>query len=108
MWSKSANVLMVRVKVKGHWGFAFPVPLWVVDQFFDSLTDLAWVGEMALKLVPLPQEEQARKHLRFVKSISPSGVLAISHSAIKELRGCKGQDLVEVETGDVRVKVLLR
>ena len=108
MWNKSAMVLMVQVKVKGHWGFIFPVPLWVVDQFFEAITDLASVGEMGLKLIPLPQEESARNHLRFVKAISLSGFIAVSHSAIKELRGHKGLDVVDVETGEVRVKVQLR
>ena len=108
MWNKSAMVLMVRVKVKGHWGFIIPMPLWVVDQFFEAVKDLVSVGEMGLKLVPLPQEENARKHLRFVKAISLSGLIAVSHSVIKELRGHKGLDVVDVETGDVQVKVQLR
>jgi len=108
VWNKSAMVLMVRVKVKGHWGFIFPVPLWVVDQFLEAVKDLASVGEMGLKLVPLPQEENARNHLRFVKAISLSGLITVSHSVIKELRGHKGLDVVDVETGDVRVRVQLR
>lgn len=108
MWSKSALFLVVRVKVQNHWGVAIPVPLWVVDEFFGALRDLAWVGEVILKLVPLPQDENARRQLLFVKAISPSGLMEVSHSVIKELRGHKGLDVVDVETGDVRVKVHLR
>ena len=108
MWSKSALFLMVRVKVQNRWGVAFPVPLWVVDEFFEALTDLAWVGEVTLKLVPLPQDENAQRHLRFAKAISPSGLMEVSHSVLKELRGHKGLEVVDVETGDVQVKVHLR
>lgn len=108
MWSKSAQFLMVRVKVKNHWGFIIPLPLWVVDEFFEAVTDLAWVGEVALKLVPLPQDENARRQILFVKGISPSGLIEVFHSLIKELRGHKGLDVVDVHTGDVRLKVHLR
>lgn len=94
--------------MQNRWGVTFPVPLWVVDELFEALTDLAWVGEVTLKLVPLPQEESARRHLRFVQAISPSGLIAVSHSVIKELRGHKGMDIVEVSTGDVQIKVHLR
>ncbi|OLN28692.1 hypothetical protein DSOL_3927 [Desulfosporosinus metallidurans] len=99
---------MVRVKVKRRMGFAFPVPIWVVDEFFEALADLAWVGEMALRRVPLPREEKARNHLRWVKAISPSGIVAGSHSIIKDLSKYKGLDVVDVEAGDVRVKISLK
>ncbi|EGW39188.1 hypothetical protein DOT_2857, partial [Desulfosporosinus sp. OT] len=37
MWSKSAMWLVVRIKLKRRWGFAFPVPIWVVDAFMEAL-----------------------------------------------------------------------
>lgn len=99
---------MVRVKVQSRWNFTFPVPLYVVDELFEALTDLAWVGEIALKFVPVPREENMRKHLRWVQMLSPSGIISASHIMMKDLRQHKGLDLVDVETGDVRVKVQLR
>ena len=108
MWSKTAIFLMVRVKVQRHWGFMLPVPLRVVDELFEALTDLAWVGEMALKCIPVPREESARKHLLWVKALFPSGIISASHSVMKDLRRHKGLEIVDVETGDIRVKVHLK
>ena len=108
MWNKSARFLMVRVKLQKHRGFVFPVPVWVVDELFEALTDLAWVGEMVIRRVPLPRDEKARTHLSWAKTISPSGIIAASHSMIKDLRRYKGLDVVDVEVGDVQVKISIK
>jgi hypothetical protein len=105
VWSKSAKLLIVRFKVKGRIGFAFPVPVWVVNEFFEALADLAWVGEIALKCVPLPREEEAQNHLRWVKAISPSGIAAALHSLVKDLSSCKGLEVADVEAGNIWVKL---
>jgi len=108
MWNKTARLLMVRVKVQKHRRFAFPVPVWVVDEFLEALTDLAWVGELVIRRVPLPRDEKARKHLSWVKTCSPSGVIAASHSIIKDLCRYKGLDVVNVKTGEVQVKISIK
>lgn len=108
MWNKSARLLMVRVKVKKHRGFSFPVPIWVIDEFLEALTDLAWVGEMVIKCIPLSGDENARKHVSWVKAISLSGIIASSQSIIKDLSKHKGLDLVDVETEEVQVKIRIK
>lgn len=108
MWNKSAKLLMVRVKVPKYRGFAFPVPFGVIDEFFEALTDLAWVGEMVIKLIPVPQNEKTGKHLRWVKTISPSGIVSASHNILKDLAKYKGLDVVQVEVGEIQVKVSLK
>lgn len=99
---------MVRVQLKGHRGFVIPVPLSVVDEFFEALEDLAWVGEIVLKFVPVPREDSARIDLSWIKKISPRRIISGSHTLITDLKRHRGLDVVEVETGDVRVKVHLR
>lgn len=99
---------MVRVKVQKCRGFTFPVPIWVVDEFFEALADLACVGEIAFKHVSFPRGEKARKYVRWVKTISPSGIIASSHSIIKDLTRYKGLDVVDVEAGDVQIKISLK
>ncbi|MDP4159355.1 MAG: hypothetical protein Q8911_06265 [Bacillota bacterium] len=108
MWSKSARLLLVHVKVKERWDFSFPLPIWVVNEFFEALADLALVGEMALRCVPLPREEEARRHLLWVKAISPRGVVMGFHGMIKDLSKYKGLDIVDVECEDVWVKISLK
>ncbi len=110
MWNKSARLIIVRVKVQKHVEFAFPVPFWVVDEFLEAFTDLAWVGEMVIKRVPLPRDEKARKHLCWIKTCSPSGIIDAMHSIIKDLdlSRYKGLDVVDVETGDVQVKISIK
>ena len=108
MWNKSARLLMVRVKVKKRRGFSFPVLIWVIDEFLEALTDLASVGEMVIRCVPLPRDENARKSVSWVKSISPSGIIASTHSIIKDLSMHKGLDLVDVETKEVQVKIRIK
>ena len=99
---------MVRVKVQKRRGFAFPLPIWVIDEFLEALTDLAWVGEMVIRRIPLPRDENARKHLSWVKSISPSGIIASTHCIIKDLSRYKGLDVVDVETEVVQVKISIK
>ncbi|MDR3599111.1 MAG: hypothetical protein P4L49_01280 [Desulfosporosinus sp.] len=108
MWNKSAMVLMVRVKVQRRRGFTFSVPVWVVDEFIEALTDLAWVGELALKHVPVPRDEKASKHLCWVKGIPLRGIIAASHDMFKDLYRYKGLDVVDVATGDIQVKISLK
>ena len=108
MWNKPAKLLIVRVKLQRHRRFTFPVPIWVVNQFLEALTDLAWVGEMAIRKIPVPRDEKASQQLRWVKTISPSGIIAATHNIIKDLSDFKGLDVVDVETKDVQVKVSLK
>ena len=108
MWNKLARLLIIRVKIHKRRGFTFPVPIWVIDEFLEALTDLAWVGETALRQVPVPQDERASKHLRGVKMISPSGIIGASHSIVKDLTRYKGLDIVDVEVGEIQVKVSLK
>lgn len=108
MWSKSALLLMVRIKLRNRRGFSLPVPVWVVDEFMEALTDLAWLGELTIKHLPTPRDEKTRSHLRWVKEISPKGIIMASHGLIKDLSRHKGLDFVDVETGDVQVKITLK
>jgi len=101
-------LLIVRIKLKGRRRFTFPVPVWVVDEFMEALTDLARIVELVLKNIPDPREEKARNHLRWVKRISPSGIIAVSQGLIKDLNRYKGLDVVDVETEDVQVKISLK
>lgn len=101
-------LLLVRIKLKRRWGFTFPVLIWVVNEFMEAFTDIAWIGELALKNLPAPRDEQARNHLNWVKRISPSGIIAVSHGFIKDLSRYKGLDVVDVETEDVQVKISLK
>lgn len=108
MWNKVTRLLLVRVKVQKRRGFAFPVPVWVVDEFLEALTDLAWVGEMVIRRVPLPRDVKARQHLSWVKTCSPSGIIATLHSIIKDLSRYKGLDVIDMEAGEVQVKISIK
>ncbi len=108
MWNKSAKLLMVRVKVQKHRKLTFPVPIWVADEFLEALTDLATVAELALRQIPEPRDEKARKHLQWARMISPSGIISALHSIIKDLTKYKGLDVVDVEVRDIQVKVSLK
>lgn len=108
MWSNSARFLMIRIKVQSHRGFTFPVPLGVVDEWFKALEDLVRVGEVVLKFVPVPKEARARRHMSWVKTLSPSKIISTANILLEDLSRHKGLDMVEVETGDVLVKVHLR
>lgn len=108
MWNNSAKLLIIRVKMNQRKEFTFPVPVYVVDEFMEALTDLAWMGEMALKRLPLPRDEKARKQLRWVKAISPSGIMKGLNSTIKDLKRYKGLNVIDLETRDIQVKISLK
>ncbi|MDR3541314.1 MAG: hypothetical protein P4L69_10170 [Desulfosporosinus sp.] len=108
MWTKSAKLLMVRVKVQKRRGFLIPIPIWVIDEFLEALADLAWVGELVLNRIPLPRDEKARKHQSWIKTCSPSGIIIVSHNMIKDLSRYKGLDVVDMNTGEVQVKVSIK
>ncbi|WP_308892006.1 hypothetical protein [Candidatus Desulfosporosinus nitrosoreducens] len=108
MWSNSTRLMMVRIKVKNRRGLAFPVAVWVIDEFMDALTDLAWVGEVILRCIPLPKDEKSNKALRWVKAVPFSGLVAGVHGLIKGLSGYNGLDLVDVETENIKVSLSLK
>lgn len=108
MWNKSANFLMVGVKLQNHREFTIPVSLWVVEELISALQDIAWLAEGTLKIIPLPQEESTRKYMRYARTIPLSNLIAIISSLIKDLGKHKGLDMVDVEVGDVQVKIHLR
>ena len=108
MWNKSLRLLMVRVKVTRRRGFSYPVPIWVVGEFMDALTDLAWVGEKVISHVPLPQETKARQQLSWLRAWSPSGLMIVAHNLIKDLSGYKGLDIVDVQVGEIQVKISIK
>ena len=108
MWTKSARLLMVRVKVQKRRGFTIPVPIRVIDEFLEALADLAWVGERVLSRVPLPRDEKARKQLSWVKTYSPSGIIIATQCILKDLSRYKGLDVVDVKAGEVQVKISIR
>lgn len=108
MWNRSAKLLMVRVKVQKRRGFTFPIPIWVIHEFLEALTDLARAGEIVLRQLPTPRDEKASKHLRWVKTISPSSIIGVSQNIIKDLTRYKGLDVVDVETGGVQIKISLK
>ncbi|EHQ89728.1 hypothetical protein [Desulfosporosinus youngiae] len=105
MWNRPVSLLIVQIKLPKYRGFKFPVPIWVIDEFFEALTDLAFVGELALKQIPLPSDEKAGRHWRWIKTSSPSGVIGAFHNVVKDLAGHRGLDMVDVEVGDIKVKV---
>ena len=108
MWNKSAKFLMVRVRLENRKIPTFPIPLYVVDELFEALEDLAWLGEVILRFVPIPQEERAQKQMRWVKEIPLRRFLSVPHDVMKDLRKYKGLEVVDVETGVIKVKVQLR
>jgi len=108
MWNKSASLLMIRIKGQKRMRFMVPLPFWVIDEFLAALADLAWVGEGILRHVPVPQAEIASKHLHWAKTISLSGVIATLQSSLKDLKRHKGLEVVEVEVGEVQVKISLK
>lgn len=109
MWNKSALMLMVRVELPNRRCLKIPVSVWVVDEFLEALTDLAWLGEMVLRCVPIPSEKSGSyRYVRRIKAVSAKGIIAGVHNMIKDLRKYRGLDVVDVETGDVKVKISLR
>lgn len=108
MWNKSALLVMVQVKVPGHHKIRFPVPVWVVKEFFSAVKDLAEVGEMVLRRIPLPQDEKARRHLNLIKGISLRSAVEVVEMLINDLAEYKGLDVVDAEVGDIRVKISLK
>ncbi|MGC7873855.1 hypothetical protein ACPUYX_20420 [Desulfosporosinus sp. SYSU MS00001] len=108
MWNNYTTFLIVRVKVKHHRGFVFPVPVWVVDELFVAFAELAWVGEKTLKCIPYHKDSKDRKLLSWINAISPSRFLEGLHNIVVELSRHEGLDIIEVETGEVKVKISLK
>ncbi|WP_088186552.1 hypothetical protein [Desulfosporosinus sp. FKA] len=108
MWNNYTTFLIVRVKLKWHRWFVFPVPLWVADEFCEALAELAWAGEKTLKCIPYHKDHKDRKLLSWINTISPSHLLDGLHNMVLELSRQKGLDIIEVETGEVKVKISLK
>lgn len=108
MWNNSAHFLMVRVKVHDRWGFMFPISLHVVNEWLEALGDLVRLGEGVLKFVPLPQEAGSRRQIIWIRTLSPSRIISFVNVLLKDLSDHKGLNVVDVEAGNIQVKVSLR
>lgn len=108
MWTNSAYFLIVRVRLQGQRNFRFPIPLRVVDEWFEALADLIRIGETALRFVPIPQEPASKRHMNWIRTLYPSRIIRTANILLKDLSHHKGLDVVDVDTGDVQVKIHLR
>lgn len=106
MWNKSVRLFMFRVQVQKHRRLAFPVPVWVVNDFLEALTDLAWVGEQVILHVPVLRDEKSNKHVSWAEACSL--IITVTHNIIKDVSRYKGLDIVDVEAGEVRVKISIK
>lgn len=108
MWNNTAYFLMVKVKVQDRRSFSIPIPLGVVDEWFEALADIVRIGETALRFVPISLEANARKQMNWIRTLSPSRMISIANIFFRDLSHHKGLEVVNVETGDVQVKIHLR
>lgn len=111
MWNDKAFLMVVRVKLPNRRRFVFLISLWVVDQLFKALADLARVGDAVIKVVPLPQSEKdeaARQALRYLKGASIGDLVEGLREVLEELRRSKGTNVVDVAAHGIEVEVRLK
>lgn len=108
MWNNTAYFLMVKVKVQNRRSFSIPIPLRVVDEWFEALADIVRIGETAFRFVPISLETTARKQMTWLRTLSPSRMIRTLNVLLRDMGHHKGLEIVNVETGDVQVKIHLR
>lgn len=99
---------MVKVKVQDRRNFSIPIPLGVVDEWFEALADIVRIGETALRFVPISLETNARKQINWIRTLSPSWMVRTLNVFLRDMSHHKGLEVVNVETGEVQVKIYLR
>jgi hypothetical protein len=100
--------MIIRVNVQWRRSLAIPIPVWVLDEFLEALTDLAYTVETVVKNLPLPADKKERKQLSWIETSSLSGIIEILHTMVNELCRSKGLEVVDVKVGDVLFSVSLK
>jgi hypothetical protein len=108
VWSNSAKFMIIRVNVQWRRSLVIPIPVWVVDEFLGSFTDLACAVETVVKHRPFSPGMKERKQLSWIETFSLSGLIEALHTMVNELCRSKGLEFVDVKVRDVKFSVSLK
>lgn len=108
LWTRPSLFLVVRIKREGRLGIVIPVPVWILEELFNTLADLVWLGEVTFgRFGKTYIRDQNAKH-SFVRSLtlhSPSQALEILREVVAELRKHGRFSMVEVDDGKNKIYV---
>ncbi|NBJ16897.1 MAG: hypothetical protein FNP40_15335 [Dehalobacter sp. 4CP] len=116
MWTKrprKAFLIVVSIRNKNRRKWLIPIPVWVVEDTFEAVQDIAWVGERILKLSGKHDEnKQADRDKRadsqwrqYIIGMPVSAVLQAVSGIIRELRTCGRFRMIEVEDKAIQIYV---
>ncbi len=104
MWNRVCTILWVSVKIKEKRGFAFPVPLNLIDELIVSTADLLTVIQIFFRKTSVPKITSGEKHYYF----SPEAIkilLESTYTLLHSIKGYGSYELVAVETEEVRIVI---
>lgn len=104
---------MVSIRNKNHRKWLIPIPVWVVEDTFEAIQDIAWVWERIMKLKGKRDEEKcvggeiqaADKWRRTIAGMPVSSVLQTVMDIIRELRIHGRFTMVEIEDKAIQIYV---
>jgi len=116
LWTKQprkAFLIVVSIRNKNHRKWLIPIPVWVVEDTFEAIQDIAWVWERIMKLKGRRDEErhtagEKRTDDKWRKTIAEmpvSSVLQTVMDIIRELRIHGRFTMVEIEDKAIQIYV---
>ena len=99
-------LLIVRVRLKGKRNLTIPVSLWTLEEAFEAVSDLAWLGEKILHFSAWHRQGRpGHKWSAYIKHMPVSAAVGQAGEVLRDLRKQGRFRLVEVEDRNTRVYI---
>jgi hypothetical protein len=99
--------LIIRIKREGRRGIVIPVPVWILEELFNTLADLSWLGEITVFRLGksfIGNSKAKHAYEKFI-DLSPSKALETFREVIGELRKHGRFRMLEVEDGKNKIYI---
>lgn len=96
-------LLIVRVRQGGRRNLTIPVSLWALEESFEAISNLAWLGERIVRYASRPR--QGHKWSAYIRQMPVSAAIEQVGEILRDLRKLGRFRLVEVEDRNTRVYI---
>lgn len=108
LWTRPRRnfLLIVRVGLGGKRNLTIPLSLWALEESFEALSNLAWLGERILRFgARRGPGRPGAKWSAYIKQMPLSAAIDQTGEVLRELRKLGRFRIVEVEDHHTRVYI---
>ncbi len=99
-------LLIVRVRLGGRRNLTIPLSLWALEESFEAVSDMAWLGERILRFGARRRlGRPGNKWSAYIKQMPVSAAIDQVGEILRDLRKLGRFRIVEVEDHNTRVYI---